>query len=107
MGHSSALHPHSLSCCGASESCQTVDCSSLETTNKLRRPAQESAAPYHCHLLQGVCRLCNVALSLLHGGQPACEARPLNLDKDLQQQAAHKHTGSQQGLLGYLLYVLQ
>jgi hypothetical protein len=40
---------------------------------------------YHCHLLQDVCCVCNVALRLLHSGKPARQPGTLNLYKDLQQ----------------------
>lgn len=46
---------------------------------------------YHCHLLQCVCCLANVALCLLHRCQPACQPRPLDLNKDLQHRS-HAHT---------------
>jgi hypothetical protein len=52
------------------------------------------SSSHHCDLLQDVCCLCNVALSLLHCGQPPRQTGTLNLNKDLQ----HRDRARQQSL---------
>ena len=62
------------------------------------RPSR-TPAPHHCHLLQHIGCLGDVALSFLQPSQLAGEPRPLNLHKDLQS--------SQQGALCLCLPLLE
>jgi hypothetical protein len=52
-------------------------------------------ATHHRHLLQDVCSLRHLALSLTHGGQPASKARTLNLNKYLRGQQRHRQQVSE------------